>query len=317
MEKVLKGKNAIVTGGGRGIGRGVALALAEAGANVVVNDLGGELDGSGKSNTPADEVVAEINAMGDVKGHANYDSVAEFESAGKIIKSCVDAFGSVDILAMPAGISSLFQVHEMKPEIFDAMLKVHLYGQFYCSHHASQYMMKQKWGRIIGFGSLAGFGMFGGCHYAAAKAGVTGLMTSMALELAEYNITCNYIYPGGRTRLTFGPGGKEHWDDLLNAGQINQARYDRIMESPGPECVAPMVVYLASEYGKKITGAGIGSVGGKVSIFGIGEEKKCIYKDYRKGGPWTQEELQRVIPWSIEPYALSLESLKAIPEDFG
>ena len=193
MEKVLKGKNAVVTGGGRGIGRGIALAFAEAGANVVVNDIGGELNGSGKSSTPADEVAAEINKMGDVKAVANYDSVAEFESAGKIIQTCVDSFGSIDILVMPAGISSLMQCYEMPPEIFDKMIKVHLYGQFYCSHHASQYMRKQKWGRIIGFSSLAAFGMHGGCHYAAAKAGVSGLMTSLALELAEDGITVKYI----------------------------------------------------------------------------------------------------------------------------
>ena len=255
--------------------------------------------------------------MGDVKAVANYDSVAEFGSAGNIIKTCIDTFGRIDILAMPAGISSLMQCYEMPPEIFDKMIKVHLYGQFYCSHHASQYMKKQKWGRIIGFSSLAAIGMFGGCHYAAAKAGVSGLMTSMALELAEDGITVNYIYPGGRTRLTFGPGGKEHWDELLEAGQIDQTRYERIMETPGPECVAPMVVYLASEYGAGITGAGIGSQGGKVSIYGIGEERKSVYKDFRKGGPWTIEELRRVIPWSIEYYARELEAHKAIPEDFG
>jgi NAD(P)-dependent dehydrogenase (short-subunit alcohol dehydrogenase family) len=317
MEKVLKGKNAVVTGSGRGIGKGIALAMAEAGANVIVNDTGGELDGSGKSSAPADEVVAEINKMGDVKAVASYDSVAEFESAGRIIKTCVDNFGRIDILAMPAGISSLMQCYEMPPEIFDNMMKVHLYGQFYCSHHASQYMRKQKWGRILGFSSLAAFGMYGGCHYAAAKAGISGLMTSMALELAQDGITVNYIYPGGRTRLTFGPGGKEHWDDLLATGQITQERYERIMDTPGPEYVAPMVVYLASDYGAGINGAGIGSMGGKVSIFSIGEERKCVYKDYRKDGPWTIEELKRVIPWSIEPYARELVAHIAIPEDFG
>jgi NAD(P)-dependent dehydrogenase (short-subunit alcohol dehydrogenase family) len=136
--------------------------------------------------------------MGDLKGVANYDSVAEFESAGRIIKSCVDSYGSVDILAVPASISSLMKIYEMPPDIFDAMIKVHLYGQFYCSHHAAQHMIKQKWGRIIGFSSTACFGMYSGCHYAAAKAGVTGLLTSIALELAEFNITCNYIFPGGR-----------------------------------------------------------------------------------------------------------------------
>ena len=317
MEKVLKGKNAVVTGGGRGIGRGIVLALAEAGANVVVNDIGGELNGSGTSNTPADEVAAEINKMGDFKGVANYDSVAEFESAGKIIQACVDSFGSIDILVMPAGISTLGQCFELTPEMFDDMMKVHLYGQFYPSQFAAKHMMKQKWGRIIGFSSLAAFGMFGGCHYAAAKAGVSGLMTSMAQELIEHGITVNYIYPGGRTRLTFGPGGKEHWDELLEAGQINQQRYDRIMETPGPEYVAPMVVYLASDYGAGINGAGIGSQGGKVSIYGIGEELKSVYKDFRVGGPWTVEELKRVIPWTIEAYSRELEAHKSIPEDFG
>jgi NAD(P)-dependent dehydrogenase (short-subunit alcohol dehydrogenase family) len=316
MEKVLKGRNAVVTGAGRGIGRGIALALADEGANVVVNDLGGELDGTGASKAPADEVVAEIKKKG-VKAVPSYDSVAEYESAGRIIKTCVDNFGHIDILVTPAGISSLVKSYEMTPEVFDAMLKVHLYGTFYCAHHASIYMRKQKWGRIIGVSSLAMFGMFNGCHYSAAKAGISGLISSMALELAEDGITCNYIYPGGKTRLTMGPDGRQHWEKLLAEGQISKENYDRIMDSPGPECVAPMVVYLASDYGSGINGAGLGSVGGKISIFSSGEERKSIYKDYRKDGPWTIEELRRIIPWTIEPASRQLQQLKATPEDFG
>lgn len=317
MGTVLKGKNAVVTGSGRGIGRGIALALADEGANVVVNDLGGELDGKGASKTPADEVVAEILKKG-VKAVPNYDSVAGYESAGKIIQTCVDNFGSIDILVTPAGISSLVKSYEMTPETWDDMLKVHLYGQFYCAHHASKYMRKQKWGRIIGFSSLAMFGMNNGCHYAAAKAGVAGLMTSLAIELREDGITCNYIYPGGRTRLTMGPDGKIYWDRLLAEGKISKEKYDHILnDTPGPECVAPMVIYLASDYGSKITGAGIGSVGGKISIFSFGEERRNVYKDFKKYGPWTQEEIRRVIPNTIEPVALQLEQLKSVPEDFG
>jgi NAD(P)-dependent dehydrogenase (short-subunit alcohol dehydrogenase family) len=317
MEKVLNGRNAVVTGGGRGIGRGIALALAEEGANVVVNDLGGDLDGTGASKAPADEVVAEIKKKGG-KAVPNYDSVAEYESAGRIIKTCVDNFGRIDILVTPAGISSLVKSYEMPPEVFDAMIKVHLYGTFFCAHHASIYMRKQKWGRIIGVSSLAMFGMNNGCHYAAAKAGISGLITSMAIELAEDGITCNYIYPGGRTRLIMGPEGKKYWDKLLAEGKMSKEKYEFIMnDTPDPEFVAPMVVYLASDYGSGINGAGIGSVGGKISIFGIGEERRSVYKDFRKYGPWTVEEMQRVIPLTIEPFARQLQQLKAAPEDYG
>lgn len=118
--------------------------------------------------------------------------------------------------------------------------------------------------------------------------------------------------------MIMGPEGKKYWDKLLAEGKMSKEKYDYIMnDTPDPEFVAPMVVYLASDYGSGINGAGIGSVGGKISIFGIGEERRSVYKDFRKYGPWTVEEMKRVIPLTIEPVARQLQQLKSVPEDYG
>jgi NAD(P)-dependent dehydrogenase (short-subunit alcohol dehydrogenase family) len=316
MGELLGGKNAVVTGAGRGIGRAIALALADEGANVVVNDLGGALDGTGGSNTPADEVVAEIKKKG-ARAIPSYDSVAEYESAGRIIKTCVDSFGSIDILVNTAGISKIGMCFETTPEDFDAVVKVHLYGTFYCSRHACVYMRKQKWGRIIGVSSTAALGTSGAASYAAAKGGITSLIISMALDLAGDGITCNCISPGAATRLTLSDEGKQRWIRLREEKKISEEEYQRIMGMPTPEFVAPMVVYLASDYGGSINGAILGTVGGKISIYSPGEEHQCVYKDWKRDGPWTIDEMKRVIPMTIEPFCRQLENLKPRRDNWG
>ena len=155
MQGALKGKRAVVTGAGRGIGKEIALALAAEGASIVVNDLGGELSGSGISNVPADETVAEIKKEGG-KAVPNYDSVADYESSGKIIKTCIDSFGGIDILVHFAGNYLVKMSYEMTPEEWDSVIKVHLYGAFNCSRHTLPHMIDQKWGRIINISSVAG-----------------------------------------------------------------------------------------------------------------------------------------------------------------
>ena len=204
MQGSLTGKRAVVTGAGRGIGKEIALALAVEGASIVVNDLGGELNGIGRSNTPADETTSEIEKAGG-KAIPNYDSVADYESAGKIIKSCIDSFGGIDILINFAGNYLVKMSYEMTPDEWDSIIKVHLYGTFNCSRHALQYMMEQKWGRIISATSDAYRGLPGAVCYSAAKGGIVSLMRSMALEVATYGINCNCIAPGAGTRLTMGP----------------------------------------------------------------------------------------------------------------
>ncbi len=313
MGELLKGKSAVVTGAGRGIGRAIALALAEEGANVVVNDLGGAVNGTGTSTSPADEVVAEIKKKG---GNAipNYDSVADWEAAGRIIKSCVDNFGRIDILVNVAGILRDRMCFNMSPEEWDAVIKVHLYGTFYCSRHACVYMREQKWGRIISVTSDAYRGTVGHVNYGAAKGGIVSLMRSMALELARDGITCNCIAPVAATRMTMSDEVKEGMRKRMEKGIISKEAYEKFLDQPPPEFVAPIVVYLASDYGAKINGVVIGCGGGKISLHSVPEEVRAIYKDYKKEGPWTMEELIRLIPRTIEPHC---PPLKAPELDWG
>lgn len=313
MGEALKGKSAVVTGAGRGIGRAIALALAAEGASIVVNDLGAESTGTGASTAPANEVVAEIKSRGGI-AIPNYESVADFDAAGRIIKSCLDNFGRIDILVNVAGILRNRMCFKMSFEEWDAVIKVHLYGCFNCSRHACVPMKEQNWGRIISFTSDAYRGTMGNVNYGAAKGGIVSLMRSMALDLAKYGITCNCIAPVAATRLT--AGVTEGIKKQLEAGQMSQEEYEIYQSLPGPEFVAPAVVYLASDYGAKINGCALGCAGGKISIHSVAEEVRAIYKDYRNEGPWTLDELRRLMPRGIEPYCPPLRN-KSMELDWG
>ena len=244
MQGALKGKRAVVTGAGRGIGKEIALALAAEGASIVVNDLGGELSGSGISNVPADETVAEIKKEGG-KAVPNYDSVADYESSGKIIKTCIDSFGGIDILVHFAGNYLVKMSYEMTPEEWDSVIKVHLYGAFNCSRHTLPHMIDQKWGRIISATSDAYRGLPGAVCYSAAKGGIVSLMRSMALEIAPFGINCNCIAPGAGTRLTMGPEAQAKYKKALESGAISREAYDSLQAIPSPKFIAPIVAYLA------------------------------------------------------------------------
>lgn len=306
MGERLKGKNAVVTGAGRGIGRAIALALVAEGANVVVNDLGGDIAGAGAATSPAEQVVAEIKSKGGM-AVANYDSVADFDAAGRIIQSCIDNFGSIDILVNVAGILRDRMCFNMSFEEWDAVIKVHLYGCFNCSRHACVHMREQKWGRIISFTSDAYRGTMGHVNYGAAKGGMVSLMRSMAIELARYGITCNCIAPVAATRLTMAEDVKEGMRKRVETGAMSREAYEQFIDMPTAEFIPPVVVYLASDYGAKISGCVLGSGGGKISIHSVAEEVHAIYKDYKKEGPWITDELISLMPRAIEPYCPPLK----------
>ncbi len=210
MTNRLADKVAIVTGAGRGIGRGEALALASEGAKVVVNDLGGAVDGSGAARSPADEVVAEIKKLGG-EAAANYDSVATMSGGENIVKTAIDNFGKVDILVNNAGILRDRMLFNMTEEDWDTVLKVHLYGHFYTIKAVSPLFRQQRHGRIINTSSVAGLNAttYGQANYGAAKEGIVGLTRKVARDMGRYGITCNCIRPNAGTRLTLSVEMKE------------------------------------------------------------------------------------------------------------
>ena len=201
MGNRLKDRVAVVTGAGRGIGRAEALALAAEGAKLVVNDLGVATDGSGSSQTPAEEVCQEIRKMGG-EAYPNYDSVATQEGGENIIKTAIDKFGKIDILVNNAGILRDRMLFNMAEEEWDIIMKVHLYGTFHCTRPASVYMRQQRWGRIINTSSISGLGNVGQANYSAAKEGIVGFTRTAALDLGKYGITVNAIRPNAATRMT-------------------------------------------------------------------------------------------------------------------
>lgn len=261
------GRVAVVTGSGGGLGRTYALELARRGARVVVNDLGGAVDGTGASTSAADQVVAEIKEAGG-EAVANYDSVGSEEGGAAIIQSAVDAFGTVDIVVNNAGILRDKSFAKMTLAEVEAVLNVHLMGSFNVSSPAFKIMKEKGYGRFVFASSGSGlFGNFGQANYGAAKAGMVGLMNVLAIEGAKYDIKANAIAPVARTRMT---------EDLLGP----------MAELVAPEQVTPMVVYLCSEanqytheiftagggrYGRVFVGTNKGWFAGAGSVPGVEE----------------------------------------------
>ena len=239
------GRVAVITGAGGGLGKTYALELARRGARVVVNDLGGSVDGTGASGSAADVVVDEIRIAG---GEAvpNYDSVSTEEGGAGIIGTAVDEFGGVDIVVNNAGILRDKSFANMETAEIEAVLEVHLRGAFYVSQPAFRVMKDNGYGRLVFTSSNAGlFGNFGQANYGAAKAGLVGLANVLAIEGMKYNIKSNVIAPVARTRMT---------EDILGP----------FAEMVDPNQVTPMVVYLCSEsneYTHEIFTAGGGRFG--------------------------------------------------------
>jgi NAD(P)-dependent dehydrogenase (short-subunit alcohol dehydrogenase family) len=226
---VFDGKVAIVTGAGGGLGRSHALLLAERGAKVVVNDLGGSVDGTGASDSPADQVVKEIQAAGG-EAVSNHDSVATPEGGQAIVQAAVDAFGTVDIVVNNAGFLRDKSFTKLAPEDLNAILDVHLKGAFFVSQPAFRVMKEKGYGRFVHTTSGAGlFGNFGQANYAAGKMGLVGLSSVIAIEGANVGIKSNVIAPLAATRLT---------DELMGGAMGDVLK---------PEMVSGIVAYLCSE----------------------------------------------------------------------
>ncbi len=245
------GKVAVITGAGGGLGRQHALLLAERGALVVVNDLGGNVEGAGADASAAQKVVDEIRAAGG-EAVANHDSVSTPEGGEAIIQTAVDAYGRVDIVINNAGILRDKTFHNMTPDLVDSVIEVHLKGAFNVTRPAWIRMREQKYGRIISTSSAAGiFGNFGQANYGAAKMGLVGFTRVLAAEGAKYNIRANAIAPLALTRMT---------ENLMGA----------LGDKLDPSLVTPIVAWLAHE-DCDVSGEIYSVGGGRVARVFIGE----------------------------------------------
>jgi NAD(P)-dependent dehydrogenase (short-subunit alcohol dehydrogenase family) len=255
------GKVAIITGAGGGLGRQHALLLASRGALVVVNDLGGAVDGSGSDKGAAEKVVDEIKALGgDAVADAN--SVSTPEGGKGIVQTAVDAYGTVDIVINNAGILRDKAFHNMEPDLLNPVLDVHLKGAFYVTQPAWQIMREKGYGRIISTSSAAGvFGNFGQTNYGAAKMGLVGFTRVLAVEGAKYNIKANAIAPLALTRMT---------ETIMGA----------LGDKLDPGLVSPIVTYLAHD-DCPVSGQVFSVGGGRVAHVFIGETKGYFNPDLK------------------------------------
>jgi NAD(P)-dependent dehydrogenase (short-subunit alcohol dehydrogenase family) len=267
---LLDGRVAIVTGSGRGIGREFALCLASEGASVVVNDVGVSLDGRGTEEDPAAATVKDIEAAGGA-AVASYDSVSDFEAAGRIVQTAVDVFGTVDILVNNAGIIRDRSLLKMDESDYDAVIGVHQKGTFNCARHAAPIMKEKGYGRIINITSSAGLrGNFGQTNYGAAKAALMGMTFVWAVELGKYGITVNAMAPAGFTRMTEG---------LYQGAEPPPDQ--------NPALNAPLVAFLASEQASYVNGQVLGRTGFAYTIFQTPRQVAAMWKD----GGWTAAEV--------------------------
>jgi NAD(P)-dependent dehydrogenase (short-subunit alcohol dehydrogenase family) len=260
MAGLCEGRVVIVTGAGRGLGRAHALALARAGAWVVVNDLGVQSDGSGGSSGPAGEVVEAIHGAGG-QAIANGADVADWEQAGGLVQAALDAFGRLDAVVNNAGFVRDRMFVSTSEAEWDAVVRVHLKGHFCVSRHACEHWRAEsKAGRpvdarIVNTTSGAGLqGSVGQSAYAAAKAGIAALTLVQAAELARYGITANAIAPSARTRMT-----ETVFADMMR-------RPEQGFDAMAPENVSPLVAWLASAESRDVTGRTFEIAGGRISL---------------------------------------------------
>lgn len=285
MAGICDGRVVIVTGAGRGIGRCHALAFAAEGASVVVNDLGGEVDGSGRSSGPAGDVVEEIRSLGG-QAVADASDVSTWQGAEHLIGTAIDAFGHLDVLVNNAGILRDRMLVNMTEQEWDSVMAVHLKGTFGPSHFAALHWRDRSKagetvsGRLINTSSASGlYGNPGQTNYGAAKAGIAAFTIIAAKELQRYGVTVNAVAPGARTRMTepLGYGGSPS-----DAGKF---------DAFAPENISPLVVWLGSQRSQPVTGRVFNVAGGKISVAEGWVHGPAVDKASR----WIPEELDEIV----------------------
>lgn len=292
MTDTLAGKVAIVTGGGRGIGRGVSRFLAKEGAKVIVNDPGVSLQGDESSSAPADQVVTEIQELGG-EAIANYQSVTEFSAGQDMVQQAIDTYGHLDIVVTCAGILRDRMIFNMSEEEWDDVIRVHLKGTFNVVRHASSVMREQKSGRIVTFSSTSGlYGNVGQANYGAAKSGIAGLTKVIARDLGRYGVTANSIAPRAATRMTLTvPDAAVA--RRASAGIIRPQDRDGVAVDFDPDDIAPFVAYLASDHASNVNGQTFLVYGNTVTLLSQPRLEQSIL---RPDGFWSFEELQELMP---------------------
>ena len=290
MSNFLQDKVAIVTGSGRGIGRGVAMLMAKEGAKVVVVDPGVNVDGSGADQSIAEQVVSEIREAGG-DAVASTESVATMSGGERIVQTAIDSFGKLDIVVTVAGILRDRMVFNLTEEEWDDVIAVHLKGTFSVVKHACILFRQQRSGRIITFSSTTGLdGNSGQANYGAAKDGIAGFTRVVARDMGRYGVTANAISPSAATRMIASVPDEAR--ELRAARGITGASSSL---RGGPDDVAPMVVWLASDDAAHVNGHIFHVTEGLVTLLNEPEEVKSIHKD----GKWTVEELIRVVPVTL------------------
>ena len=297
----LKGKVAIVTGAGRGMGRAEAMALAAEGANVVVNDIGGDVSGKGSDQSLADDVVDEIKAAGG-DAIANYGNVTSVQDGEAMVQQAVDHFGGLDIVVNNAGTLRNKVIYEMSEEEWDDVIAVHLKGHFTVTRAAAKIFKHQGSGRIVNTASESGIGGFPSSNYAAAKEGITGLTRALALDLGPCGVTVNAIRPRANTRMAEAVDLKGTLDSATTGATVLPEFMQDILrvisarpESFIPEFVAPLVVFLCTDAASNINGRDFIVGAGEISLVSLPAKERSIFSDQM----WTQDQLERQFPQTL------------------
>jgi len=283
----LKGRVAIVTGAGRGIGRGEALALASDGAIVIINDIGGALDGSGQAHGPADEVVDEIKKMGG-QAMSNYDNIVEHATGEKLVKQALDNFGKLDIVVNNAGILRDRMIFNMAEEEFDAVIAVHVKGHFNLMQAACVYFRQARHpGAIVNTASTSGLGNPGQTNYAAAKEGIVGMTRTVAREMGRYGVRCNAIRPMAATRMTLSDDMRQR---AARAGEAGMAMLAEL-EKQVPEQIGPFVAWLCTDEAANINGRTFLVRAGYIGLYSEPEVIAAVETDK----PWTVDLVSQLV----------------------